>query len=479
MMMMRSVPLNGIQKMLTLLLLLLTIKSSSLIWRILKTSRVIRYLIPTFITLDRYSMYLQYASHPYITTSLVHFFLQAIVAFDFDVMRYSIATISEDSSLTIWNINDSLPYASHKVYGDDVPSSLTFVDGGIVIGRRNGTVFQLLSGTTKSVLSTVKFISSGQDDLDMFGHISYDSRIQTLWIANSRRESLIALKVHLEPSFEGSEEVIRGYIEQVAEFSGIKPTIHFVILTADSDPHGDEAHAACVAAKIPPTELALVAFSVHSTGVDQILIRKEWFDTALAQADSKFPLDMPSVPPPPLPASVVGGGNSSSMSSPIAGAPDLTTNNSNKPQRQPLPVPPSAVPQPQHPNLPPPFGVAAASAISVGMGGNGPPPPVIRGRTPPSDEVENDLSEGRSGDQKSARGGLKGKNLNWKEREEISKDRDRSGKSNDAAVISDSALGQTLSREMKKTEESLHNRIGKLIGKEMDKQRALSPLLLS
>lgn len=267
---------------------------------------------------------------------------------------------------------------------------------------------------------------------------------------------------------------MRGYIEQVAEFSGIKPTIHFVILTADSDPHGDEAHAACVAAKIPPTELALVAFSVHSTGVDQILIRKEWFDTALARADSKFPLEMPPVPP-PLPSSVVGGPNSNSMPSPIVGAADPTTN---KPQRQPLPVPPSAAPQPQQSNHPPPFSVAAASAGSVGTGGNGPISAVIRGRTPPSDEVENDLSEGRSGDQKSIRGGLKGKNIGWKEREESLKDRDKSGKSSDIAAINDSPLGQALSREMKKTEESLHNRIGKLIGKEMDKQRALSPLLL-
>jgi len=97
----------------------------------------------------------------------------------------------------------------------------------------------------------------------MFGHINY-SRIQTLWVANSRRESLITLKLHIEPPYISGEDG-RGFIEQVAEFSGIKSTIHFVILTADSDPHGDEAHAACVAAKIPPGELAL-AFSVHSLG---------------------------------------------------------------------------------------------------------------------------------------------------------------------------------------------------------------------
>ncbi|CAA7267927.1 unnamed protein product [Cyclocybe aegerita] len=135
-----------------------------------------------------------------------------VVAFDFDVVHHALATISEDSSLTIWNMHDSLPYAVHKIRGEDIPSSLTFVDGGIVVGRRNGTIFQLLSMTNKSILSTIKFINSAQEDPDMFGHISYDSRIQTLWVANSRRESLIALKVHIEPSFATGEESVRGWI---------------------------------------------------------------------------------------------------------------------------------------------------------------------------------------------------------------------------------------------------------------------------
>lgn len=261
----------------------------------------------------------------------------------------------------------------------------------------------------------------------MFGHINYDSRIQTLWVANSRRESLIALKLHIEPPYIAGEDG-RGFIEQVAEFSGIKSTIHFVILTADSDPHGDEAHAACVAAKIPPGELALVAFSVHSSGVDQILIRKEWYDLGLAHADSKFPLDVPMQP----------------TLQPNAGGEPKT-------QRNPLPVPPTAAPQPQQ-GFPPSF---VTSQVSLNT---------IRGRTPPSEDVENDLSS----DQKGSRsgGGPKGKNVNWKEKDE------NKAKQGDSTIINDSALGQALTREIKKTEDSLHSKIGKLIGKEMDKQRA-------
>jgi hypothetical protein len=66
-----------------------------------------------------------------------------------------------------------------------------------------------------------------------------------------------------------------GFFEQVIKFSGPKLTIHFVILSADADPTGDEVHAACVAAKLPPRDLTLIMFPVHSTGVNQVLIRKE------------------------------------------------------------------------------------------------------------------------------------------------------------------------------------------------------------
>lgn len=345
------------------------------------------------------------------------------MAFDFDILHYALATISEDSTLTIWNIHDKLPYTTHKVRGEDIPSSLTFVDGGIVIGRKNGTILQLLSITTKHVLSTVKFINGNSEDSDMFGHVSYDARIQTLWVANCRRDSMIAFKISLEPSVVSGEEAVRGYFEQVAEFVGPKPTIHFVILTADADPHGDEAHAACIAAKVPPGELALVAFSVHSSGVDQILIRKEWFDSALLSAPAKFPAyALPQAPQ--------------------ASVSDL------KGQRQPSQIPPSVAPP-----------LAQVSA------------PLVRLRTPPSEDLEGDFSrdDGRLTEPKGK--GAKGKNVNWKGGDENGKEKEKNIKFSDASLVSDSSIGQTLTKEIRKTEESLHTRIGRLIGKEMDKQR--------
>jgi len=335
-------------------------------------------------------------------------------------------------------MRDRLPYAVQTIHGEDTPSSLTFVDGGFVVGRKNGTVYQLLSMTTKTVLSTIKFTNgAAPDDIDMFGHISYDSRIQTLWVANSRRDSLIALKVNIDPSYGGGDDIGRSHIEQVVEFAGIKPTIHFVILTGDADPHGIEAHAACIAAKVSIGELALVAFSVHSSGVDQILIRKEWFDMALAQTESKFPAyDLLQ-----------------NVTAPLV---ENKAQQLQHQQRQPLPVPPT-VTQPQQ------------AIVSFA------PPP--NPHTPPSDDIDNDYAEGRHVEQKFK--GHKSKAVGWREKEDSVKEKEKTPKATDASVISESNLGQALSREIKKTEESLHNRIGRLIGKEMDKQRKFSSSLLT
>ena len=351
---------------------------------------------------------------------LCNLIFRSIIAFDFDVTRSAIASISEDSTLTMWNLRDTkLPFWQHKIRGDDMPSSLTFVDGGVVIGRRNGTVFQLLNAMSWNVLSTVKFVNGNGEDPDMFGHANYDSRIQTLWIANNRRDSMIAFKINFDvhtPS-PGGEETRGAFFDQVVEFVGPKPTIHFVILTADADPHGAEAHAACVAAKVPPGELALVAFSVHSSGVDQVLIRKEWYDNAFQTTPAKIPNYGPRATIPPEP----------------------------KPHMQPYTAPPPA----QAPPAP-----APAAPVRV--------------KTPPSEDVEgiDSRDEGRA--QESKGKGVKGrKNL-----DDGGKAVDVKGKSPEAGS---GEVTATITKEIRKVEENLHTRLGRLIGKELDKQRKWPP----
>lgn len=322
-----------------------------------------------------------------------------------------------------------MSFWSRKIPGEGVPSSLTFLDGGVVIGRKNGTVLQLLPVMGDIVLSTVKFLNGGREDPEMYCHVNYDSRIQTLWVANSKRDSLIALKVCFEMSTPspGGEELIRsGYFEQAVEFIGPKPTLNFVILTGDADPHGDEAAAACVAAKLAPGELALVAFSVHNSGVDQVLIRREWYDAAFMQTSAKFPPFNPVQVAPPAP------------------------------QRQPQAAPAQTISQPI-PSVP------------------------IRLRTPPSEDVDIEHKEEvRAPDTKGK--GTKGKNVGWKDKEDSgsgngSRDKGKE-KATDSAVLNESPLGLALSKEIRKVEESLHTRIGRLIAKELDKQRKYSFIFL-
>ena len=363
-----------------------------------------------------------------------------IAAFDFDVLHYALATISDDSTLTLWSFSDSIPFWSTKVKGEDVPSSLNLVDGGVVVGRKNGTIFQLLSYKGRSVLSTVKFVNSNrQEDPEMFGHITYDYRIQTLWVANNRRDSMIALRIGsdgLGPSPMGDDGAKNLFIEQIVEFGGPKPTIHFVILTADLDPTGEEALAACVAAKVPSGELALVAFSVHASGVDQVLIRREWFDSASLGALAKYPSYNPQPQPIQPPQQ---------QQQPVETRPPR----SERAHQAPAPIqtqPPHAAPAPV-------------------------PQPPVRTKSPPSDEVDSEIVKDETRPAEGKSRSTKSRNLNWRDKKDNGKDPVGGNSSGlDTGALSDSALG-SLTKEIKKTEENLHTRIGRLLAKELDKQR--------
>ena len=65
----------------------------------------------------------------------------------------------------------------------------------------------------------------------------------------------------------------------------------------------------------------------------------------------------------------------------------------------------------------------------------------------------------------------KSRNLGWKDKKDNGKDPMGGNSSGpDTGALSDSALG-TLTREIKKAEENLHTKIGRLLAKELDKQR--------
>ncbi|KAJ2936106.1 hypothetical protein H1R20_g985, partial [Candolleomyces eurysporus] len=92
-----------------------------------------------------------------------------ICAFDFDALHYSLAAITEDSTLTLWNLQDTIPYVIHKVRGKDdchqkeewhrlpAPRSLQ---------QEHPVNNQVVNGNL-------------HEDPEMFGHANFDGRIQT------------------------------------------------------------------------------------------------------------------------------------------------------------------------------------------------------------------------------------------------------------------------------------------------------------
>ncbi|EJD53266.1 hypothetical protein AURDEDRAFT_81612 [Auricularia subglabra TFB-10046 SS5] len=378
----------------------------------------------------------------------VYNLVSPLVSFAFDATNYTIMAISEDSTLSSWSNMDKLPAFTAKILGEGIPSSIDVIDGGVVIGRKQGTVLQLLPAYSADVLATARFVNGAREDREMFGHVAYDHRIRTLWVANSRRESLIALRIALDPA-----EPHSGYFDQLVEFPGLKPTIHFVILSADADPRGEEAEAACVAAKLDPGSLALVAYSVHAHGVDQVLIRSEWFEMAL----SSVPLRPPPIQS-AVPLAVTQGVVPTSSPSSSDNKPGRMQHQAHLHHPQPIPL---------HHNP-----LAAVPA---------------RPRTPSSEDIEAEVAaavDSRLAEAKprGPKNGPKDKNKQKEQQQQQQQQQTtekdtRSDVASGAVVASGSGSGSgndtlgMLSKELRKSEDNLQTKIGRLITKELEKQQ--------
>ncbi|CEL55215.1 hypothetical protein RSOLAG1IB_01223 [Rhizoctonia solani AG-1 IB] len=353
-----------------------------------------------------------------------------LVSFTFDYSNNAIATISIDSVLRLWSIKEQYPIWQGTIPGQGEPSSVDVFDVGVIVGRKQGTILQLLAPLSTTILSTLRFISSidpaVEDDGRMFGHLSYDSRLRTLWVANSARASLIAVRVLVEsddPAL-GPGAGVRGAFEQIMEFPTPAPTINITLLAPDD-------------AEEP--QLAVAAFAVHVAGVDQINVDREAFEHALVTLPAKLP-----------------------------------------PQPQPQQQQPQQMMQhhPHRAESPMPLPIVPGLG-DIGTGGTLPPgglqqsqtqpktgrPP--RGVTPPppnSDDPEpiprpppTDLSASTNTKVGSSGASVKSIKAKDKEREK-------------AKIVSGGEGDGSVLKEIRKVEENLHTKIGRLITRELDKQ---------
>ncbi|QRW17722.1 inactive protein kinase [Rhizoctonia solani] len=354
----------------------------------------------------------------------------SLISFTFDYSNNAIATISTDSVLRLWSIKEQYPIWQGIISGQGEPSSVDVFDVGVIVGRKQGTILQLLAPLSTTVLSTLRFISSMdpavEDDGRMFGHLSYDSRLRTLWVANSARASLIAVRVLVEsddPAL-GPGAGVRGAFEQIMEFPTPAPTINITLLAPDD-------------AEEP--QLAVAAFAVHVAGVDQINVDREAFEHALATLPAKLPpqpqpqqqqaqqilQQHPHRAESPMPLPIVPGlGDIGTGTLPPGGLQQaqIQPTKTGRPPRGVTPPPPNSD-DPEPIPRPPPADLSASTNTKVGSSG----------------------------------ASVKSVKAKDKERE---KGKNVSGGENDGTVL----------KEIRKVEENLHTKIGRLITRELDKQ---------
>ncbi|KZV64468.1 hypothetical protein PENSPDRAFT_588327 [Peniophora sp. CONT] len=334
------------------------------------------------------------------------------------------------------------------------PCSLTAAGGALVLGRAQNTSLQILGASGRGVLATIRFTLPSEPA--SFVRLSFEPRARVLWAAHSKRAGLWAIR--LGPAVDGEGYGFggeAGAIVQVAEFPVKTPVLDLVAL---APPEGEnaEAAAACHAAKVPPGPVALVAFVQHVTGVDQVVIRGDWWAAALAGTREKLPYTASSVPSGNAPL-----GSSTMSSQPLP--PQVPMQAQSQVQ-----VPLQASSVQQTPTRETRRERAERERVERETAHIAQPSPVgapARVRTPEDEPEAAPVQSSSSTQQDGPRGrGGKGKGVSKpqeRERERKKDDDKESGKEN-----------SELSRELKKLEEALHLRVARHVTRELERQHA-------
>lgn len=181
------------------------------------------------------------------------------------------------------------------------------------MGRKRNTIVQLVADMTTSVQATVRFTLGNEDDRDFFAHLAYDPRIRSVWVASSHRSSLMALRIqqHNATEFPGligvgnrdGTQVIPLQFDQFLDFPILHPAISLGILVPDGNGSGVQEmergpgvdpRTSAWPVGGPHTgdgeiSMALVAYVIHSGGVDQVLIGSNDLEAAAQAAPVKLP----------------------------------------------------------------------------------------------------------------------------------------------------------------------------------------------
>ncbi|KAG8709472.1 hypothetical protein FRC11_005540, partial [Ceratobasidium sp. 423] len=152
-----------------------------------------------------------------------------IVNFAFDARNAAIGAISIDSVLSLWSMETQRTIWQEKIPGNGDPSSIHFVDDAVIIGRNRGNTIQLLALRSTDVLATLHFVHpmdpTANTGARMYAQLCYDSQLRTLWVINSERSSLIAVRASINfDHLDANKKEAHGTFEKIAEF----PTPAFI-----------------------------------------------------------------------------------------------------------------------------------------------------------------------------------------------------------------------------------------------------------
>lgn len=443
---------------------------------------------------------------------------QQIAAFAFDQSHNALATISQEGTLNLWAVGaqpppsyqnsygglpvysqqSQQPMWSGKINGEGPPSSLFFMDQaqGVVVGRKRNTVIQLVGARSTNVQASVKFAYGNgvfgspagasannavgvTDDREFFAHLAYDPRIRCIWAASSHRSSLMALRVVPPNSGKAGVETPLHF-EQILDFPILHPTISLGILVSSDGNEVEEMERGSSGMDMTGTgpgvggemPMALVAYVIHSGGVDQVLIGKQDLEAASQAALVKLPPVPNAQQMQPMRTESPLGTNP-----PITNPANINASHPSGPREQmkkatPTPTaPPSVLPPPVSYNeAPPSFGTSAPSA-ALSPGRNFGPMDTtspVRPRSPVSD-VDADLVENpvdaRAGESSSKKSGRRGRD----KKTHYNSDRGGMSDSGTSNLVHDAS--SNILKEIQKVDEGLQNKISVVVGKEFRDQR--------
>ncbi|EJT98340.1 hypothetical protein DACRYDRAFT_24399 [Dacryopinax primogenitus] len=388
----------------------------------------------------------------------------------------TLATVTTTSEVTFWSLGDIDPRPLWRgtVPGSGKPSSAHFVSTeGLVLGRRQGTVFQLLSGLAGRVVEEARF-DAGSGSVGEFeeggsrgfGHVAYDSRLGALWVANSVRPSLFALRP-LVPS--GTVRPTGFY--PTLEFPLPEPMINITLAT-DVAYRGGASDGSDRQSPVHHDN-AVTAFAVHTGGVHQVQVARESWEETISRGESLSSLDLSG--PGPVPAAA-----GASESEHLAEIPDEDEPEGDQDTGAEMEEPVRSMPS--APVLQPGARVPIATRQERVSGESILPRPAasLTSITGVPLMAQVDDSAEHSG---SSRGitnpAPPAKSRKEKEREKHEEKRkDESGKDKEKqkdetlpAALANDPLGAALTREMRRVEESLQSAVTRILGSEMERQQ--------